>query len=60
MKKTFYKIMDEVVPTFYCEEQDAWEYIKNSLDGRNADDPIKVSKVEMTQKQFDALPEFEG
>jgi len=60
MKKTFVKIEDDCVQPFICEMDDAWEYIKSCLDGRTLNEPIKVSVIEMTQKKFDKLPEFEG
>jgi len=41
-------------------EKDTVEHIENLLPYSVAGDTITVSTLEMTQEEFDALPEFEG
>ena len=60
MKKLYVKIDDDCVTPYICEMEDAWEYIKSSLEGRTPNDPIKVMVVAMTKEQYKKLPEFEG
>ena len=36
------------------------EHVKTTLDGLNAGDKLTIELAEMTQEEFDALPEFEG
>ena len=59
MKTTHYKVDDDCeTPVIYDDLQSAIECVKEMLDGIDVGYAIKISKVAMTKKAFEKLPEL--
>lgn len=62
MQKKFIKIKSVSQGSFYIETFDTKLALYDLLDGADVgeDDGYLISVVEMTQEEYDALPEFKG
>jgi hypothetical protein len=57
-KKRFFKVSREGMGSWISRD---WGTIENSeFDGMEVGDKISIQIVEMSEKSFEALPEFEG
>lgn len=60
-KETYYKLSVVGEKQWCCYHKNhIGEAVIDWLDGMSNGDSIKVQKVEMTEKEFDSLPEYEG
>lgn len=59
MKRTYYKVEDDCeVPQIFEDLDHAIEIVKELVDAIDHGYPIKITKIKMTRKEFEALPEM--
>lgn len=60
MKKIIcYRVDDNCdVPVIYDDLTAALEYVKDLMEGIDERFPIKIERIDMTQREFDTLPEL--
>lgn len=57
MKKTFYRVNDYCEsPQIYETLESALEQVKELLNGIDIDYPIEITKIKMTQDEYNQLP----
>ena len=57
-KKTFYRVNDNCEsPVIHETLEEAIQYLKDCLEGIDNGCPVSIEKVQMTQNQFNSLPE---
>ena len=59
-KKRYIQIEDGCVNPIILELDEAMTYTKELLEGLSTGFPLKVQVVEMTEEEYNKLPEFEG
>lgn len=60
-KKKFFKVMRPEMGAIAAWISRDWETIRDTeFDGMETGDKIQIELVEMTEKELDALPEFDG